>query len=51
MNNLDIAGLLKTYAEKCIYAKNAKHLKEIVRDLKQELNANEIKKLKMIGED
>jgi hypothetical protein len=47
MNNLDIAGLLKTYSEKCLRARNAEHLKEIVRDLKSVLNAREIMKLRM----
>lgn len=47
MNNLDVAGLLMTYSEKCRKAKNSKHLKEIVRDLKKKLNSEEIRKLKM----
>jgi len=49
MNNLDIAGLLITYSEKCRKARDAEHLKEIVRDLKKELNSDEIKKLRIIG--
>lgn len=48
MNNLDVAGLLRTYAEQCAKAKNDKHLKEIVRDLKRELNSVEIKKMRII---
>lgn len=47
MNNLDVAGLLKSYSEKCINARNAKHLKDLVRNLKSELNAEEIRKLRM----
>ncbi|ADL03356.1 hypothetical protein Closa_1377 [[Clostridium] saccharolyticum WM1] len=47
MNNLDVAGLLKTYSERCLNARNAEHLREIVRDLKRELNAEEIRKLRM----
>jgi len=47
MNNLDVAGLLKTYSEKCQNARNAEHLKNIIRDLKSELNAEEIRKLRM----
>lgn len=43
MNNLDVAGLLMTYSEKCRKAKDSEHLKEIVRDLKKELNSEEIK--------
>lgn len=49
MTNLDVAGLLKTYAEKCVNARNDERLKEIVRDLKRELNSDEIKKLRIIG--
>lgn len=49
MNNLDLAGLLMTYSEKCRKAKNDDHLKEIARDLKKELNSQEVKKLKVIS--
>lgn len=47
MNNLDVAGLLRTYSEKCRDARDSEHLKELVRDLKRELNAEEIRKLKV----
>lgn len=47
MNNLDVAGLLMTYSEKCRKAKKSEHLKEIIRDLKKELNSDVIKKLKI----
>lgn len=47
MNNLDVAGLLKTYSEKCSKVRNTEHLKELVRDLKMELNSAEIRKLKV----
>lgn len=47
MNNYDVAGLLKTYSEKCRTARNTKHLQEIVRDLKSELNTEEIRKMKV----
>jgi hypothetical protein len=46
MNNLNVAGLLRTYSEKCANARNDEHLKELVRRLKQELNASEIRKMK-----
>lgn len=49
MNNLDVSGLLTTYSEKCRKARDSEHLKEIIRDLKRELNSEEIKKLKMSG--
>lgn len=47
MNNFDVAGLLKTYSEKCLKAKDSEHLKEIIRDLKEELNSKEIQKMKV----
>lgn len=47
MNNLDVSGLLKTYSEKTANARNDLHLKEIIRDLKSELNSKEISKLKV----
>lgn len=48
MNNLDVAGLLVTYSKKCVSARNSEHLKEIVRDLKKELNSEEIKKMRVV---
>lgn len=48
MNNLDVSGLLQTYAEKCRKTRNEEHLKEIVRELKRELNSDEIRKLKVL---
>lgn len=47
MNNYDVAGLLKTYSEQCKNATNTKKLKEIVRELKKELNSKEIAKMKV----
>lgn len=47
MNNFDVAGLLMTYAEKCRNASNSEKLKDIIRDLKMEFDAKEIKKLKV----
>jgi hypothetical protein len=46
MNQYNVSGLLTTYAQKCSKARNAEHLKELVRDLKKELNSDEIKKMK-----
>ena len=43
MNNLDVAGVLRTYSEKAAKAKNTDLLREIVRDLKQELDLRKIK--------
>lgn len=43
MNNLDVAGVLRTYSEKARLAKNTDQLRCIVRDLKQELVLRNIK--------
>jgi len=48
MNNLDVAGVLRTYSEKCAKAISDEHLKEIIRDLKAELNTKEIMKMKVL---
>jgi len=48
MNELDVAGILRTYAEKCALCQRTKYLKEIVRELKHELNAKEIAKMRVI---
>lgn len=42
LNNLDVAGVLRTYAEKARLAKDTEHLREVVRDLKQELDLRKI---------
>ena len=42
MNNLDVAGILQTYAEKVRKARNKKHLKNIIKDLKQELDLRKV---------
>lgn len=42
LNNLDVAGLLRTYAEKARLAKDTEHLRDVVRDLKQELDLRKI---------
>lgn len=43
MNNLDVAGILRTYAEKASHARNTKKLRQIVRDVKQELDLRRVK--------
>lgn len=43
MNNLDVAGLLRAYSEKASKARNKEHLKEIIRDLKKELDLRKVK--------
>lgn len=42
MDNLDVSGILMTYSEKASRAINKKHLKEIIRDLKAELDLRKI---------
>lgn len=46
MNNFDVAGLLMTYSMKYKDAKDSEKLKELIRNLKKNLNSAEIKKLK-----
>ncbi len=43
MNNLDVAGILSTYALKVQKARDTKHLRDIVRDLKSELDFRSIR--------
>ena len=51
MNNLDVAGLLTTYSQKCIKATDKEKLQELIRDLKKEFNSEEIKKLNIADSD
>ena len=44
MNNLDVSGLLTTYAEKARKARSAEQLKKIIRDLKRELDLRKVKR-------
>lgn len=46
MNQYDVSGLLITYSEKCRNARDSKHLKELIIDLKMQLNSKEILKMK-----
>lgn len=46
MNNLDVAGLLRTYAEKARLAKNTEQLRDIIWNLKKELD---LRKIRMDG--
>lgn len=45
MNNLDLAGLLTTYAIKCQKATRKENLQELIKALKRELNTDQIKKI------
>ncbi|MBB6622051.1 hypothetical protein H7E67_01280 [Clostridium gasigenes] len=44
MNSLDVSGLLTTYSMKASEARNKENLQELIRELKKELNSEEIKK-------
>ena len=43
MNQYDVAGILRTYSEKCSKCENSKKLKEIIKELKQQLDLRRIK--------
>ena len=43
MNNLDVAGVLRTYSEKARCAKSTEQLREIIRDLKLELDLRKVR--------
>ena len=45
MNQFDVSGLLMTYSMQCTKARDSRHLKELVRDLKRVLNSKEISKM------
>ena len=46
MNQYDVAGLLMTYSTKARNARDKEHLKEIIRELKQELDLRKIEEIK-----
>ena len=46
MNQYDVAGLLMTYSTKARYARDKEHLKEIIPELKQELDLRKIEEIK-----
>lgn len=43
MNQYDVAGILRTYSEKCSKCENSKKLKETIKELKQQLDLRRIK--------
>ena len=43
MNNMDVAGILRTYAEKARLSRDTEHLRECIKDLKQELDLRKIR--------
>lgn len=44
MNNFDVSGILMTYSEKARKAQNSKQLKEVIKELKRELDLRKIEK-------
>ncbi|MBP5431021.1 hypothetical protein [Ruminococcus sp.] len=42
MNKYDVAGIMKTYSEKAVKAESTEQLRQIVRDLKKELDLRQI---------
>ena len=44
MNEYEVAGILQTYAEKCTRARNTKHLRRMVKNLKEILDLRTIRK-------
>lgn len=42
MNQYDVSGILRTYSEKTRHAKDKEQLKDIIRELKQELDLRKI---------
>lgn len=51
MNNLDVAGILRTYSEKARYCKKKSQLQELIRELKSEFNYKEMQKLQIAGDE
>lgn len=43
MNQFDLAGILRTYSEKCAKASNTNQLKTIIKELKEELDLRKIR--------
>lgn len=43
LNNLDVAGILRTYSEKARLARDTERLRNVVRELKQELDLRKIR--------
>ena len=42
MNQYDVSGILRTYSEQARHAKDKEQLKDIIRELKQELDLRKI---------
>lgn len=45
MDNLDVAGILTTYAERARKARSKENLKDIIKELKKELDLRKIEEV------
>ena len=45
MNKYDIAGTLSTYAQKVLLARNSKHIKEIIKELRKEIDLRKVEEV------
>lgn len=43
MNQYDVAGILKTYSEKCSKCSDTKRLRKLVKELKSELDLRKVR--------
>ncbi len=48
MNQYDVSGILMTYSTRAIHAQDKEHLKDIIRELKQELDLRKIEDFKKV---
>ncbi len=44
MNKYDIAGILNTYSKKILYSRSNKHIKEIIKELRKEIDLRKLEK-------
>lgn len=42
MNQYDVSGIMMTYSQKAIRARDEEHLKDIIRELKKELDLRKV---------
>ena len=48
MNQYDVAGILTTYAASARNARDKEHLKDIIRELKQEVDLRKIEEIEKV---
>ena len=51
MNQYDVAGVLRTYSEQIAHAYSKERVKEIIKELKEELDLRKIKFLDSNGDE